>query len=171
MYIPPWHWKIIAIDVYRQFDGCIREYWRECDVASIARIYYCEDMNLFYPSIDWCGDGPGYAEMEFPIFPWLDTVLYKNFGCHETLGRVLVYIFSLLALIISVMRCQLSRLRLPGLVLVMPSLHFFQRPPRPRRKDRVHPGNDDIDHSFLGFSWRNHFHRIKNHKNSCSTLP
>jgi hypothetical protein len=44
--------------------------WRETDIGGIARNFYREGMNLFYPRIDWRGDGPGYVEMEFPLYPW-----------------------------------------------------------------------------------------------------
>jgi len=59
---------IRALDVWRPIDGSINPPWREADIASIARNYYREDMNLFSPRIDWRGDGPGYVEMEFPIY-------------------------------------------------------------------------------------------------------
>ncbi len=84
-----------AIDVWHPVD---RPSWRECDVAGIARNYYREGMSLFYPRIDWRGDGPGYVESEFPLFPWLIAAGYKIFGYNEHLGRILSYIFSLLTL-------------------------------------------------------------------------
>ena len=84
-----------AIDVWHPVD---RPSWRECDVAGIARNYYREGMNLFYPRIDWRGDGPGYTESEFPLFPWLIAAGYKIFGYDEHLGRILSYLFSLLTL-------------------------------------------------------------------------
>ncbi|MGH9334842.1 MAG: ArnT family glycosyltransferase, partial [Vicinamibacteria bacterium] len=54
----------------------------------------------FYPRIDWRGDGPGYVEMEFPIFPWLIAALYEEFGLHEVLGRLLALSFSVLGLVV-----------------------------------------------------------------------
>ena len=72
--------------------------WREADVAGIARNFDREEMNLFYPRIDWRGDGPGYAEMELPLYPWTIAVLYKVFGNHEVIGRVVSYVLSLLTL-------------------------------------------------------------------------
>jgi hypothetical protein len=71
--------------------------WRESDVAGIARNFYREGMNILYPRIDWRGDGPGFVEMEFPLFPWLAAVLYKAFGPYEILGRVLAFSFSIAA--------------------------------------------------------------------------
>ena len=73
-----------AVNILRPVDTTS---WRESDIASIARNYLREGMNPLYPKIDWRGDGPGLAEMEFPIYPWLIAVCYKLFGIHEVIGR------------------------------------------------------------------------------------
>ncbi|MBL8208223.1 MAG: glycosyltransferase family 39 protein [Blastocatellia bacterium] len=86
-----------AIKIWRPVD---RPSWRECDEAGIARNYYREGMNLFYPRVDWRGDTPGYAEMEFPIYPWLIAVGYKVIGFYEPIGRILSYLFSLATLLL-----------------------------------------------------------------------
>ncbi|MCJ7582286.1 MAG: glycosyltransferase family 39 protein [Candidatus Aminicenantes bacterium] len=91
---------IRGLDVWRPVDGSVRESWRECDIASVARNFYQEGMNILYPRIDWRGDGPGFAEMEFPALPWTTALFYKLFGYNEIYGRVLVYVFSLLSLIV-----------------------------------------------------------------------
>jgi 4-amino-4-deoxy-L-arabinose transferase-like glycosyltransferase len=72
--------------------------WRECDLGAISRNFVQEGMNPLYPRIDWRGDGPGYAEMEFPLFPFLTAVTYKIFGIHDFVGRVWAFLFSLGAL-------------------------------------------------------------------------
>ena len=87
-----------AIDLWRPVDGRVRDSWRECDEAAIARNFAREGMNILYPRIDWRGDGPGYAEMEFPLFPWSIAALYKVFGFHEVLGRLLAYTLALATL-------------------------------------------------------------------------
>lgn len=69
--------------------------WRESDLGSVARNYVLEDMNFFYPRIDWRGQTPGYTEMEFPIYPFLIAVTYKIFGIHENIGRIWSFLFSL----------------------------------------------------------------------------
>jgi 4-amino-4-deoxy-L-arabinose transferase-like glycosyltransferase len=76
-------------------DGTVREPWRECDIAAVARNFYAEGMNIFYPRIDWRGDGPGFAEMEFPALSWAIALLYKTFGLHEQLGRIIPFLFSI----------------------------------------------------------------------------
>ncbi|MFN0122625.1 MAG: ArnT family glycosyltransferase, partial [Blastocatellia bacterium] len=72
--------------------------WREADVLAVARAYHEEGMNLLYPRIDWRGSGPGYAEMEFPLYPWLIACAYRLFGVNELYGRFLACLFSILAL-------------------------------------------------------------------------
>ena len=91
---------IRGMDAWRMVDGSARELWRECDIAAVAKNYYREGMNIFYPRIDWRGDGPGFAEMEFPLFPWTVAVLYKIFGYNEAIGRLLSFAFSLLTLVL-----------------------------------------------------------------------
>jgi len=67
-------------------------------------------MKFSYPRIDWRGDGPGYAEMEFPIIPWSTAVLYKIFGYHPIIGRWLIWFISLMTMLVFFM---LSRYWLP----------------------------------------------------------
>jgi len=69
--------------------------WRECDLGAVSRNFVREGMNPLYPRIDWRGDGPGYAEMELPLFPFLTAVTYQIFGMHDQLGRVWAFFFAL----------------------------------------------------------------------------
>ena len=73
--------------------------WRECDEGSISRNFAVEGMNPLTPQIDWRGSGPGYAEMELPLYPFLTAVTYKIFGIHDEIGRMWSLLFSLGALI------------------------------------------------------------------------
>lgn len=77
------------------FNGSVVDAWRECDVAGIARNFAREDMNILAPRIDWRGDGPGLVESEFPVFPWSVAVLYRLFGQHDILARLLAWAISL----------------------------------------------------------------------------
>ncbi len=76
------------------FNGSVVDSWRECDVAGIARNFAREDMNILEPRIDWRGDGPGLVESEFPIFPWSVAALYRVFGEHDILGRIIAWLIS-----------------------------------------------------------------------------
>src|SRR5512140_3266676 len=87
-----------TIDLWRPVDGHIRESWRETDVSTVARNFDREGMNLLYPRIDWRGDGPGYLEMEFPLYPWTIAVCYRLFGYHEVTGRLISFGLSLATL-------------------------------------------------------------------------
>jgi 4-amino-4-deoxy-L-arabinose transferase-like glycosyltransferase len=116
---------IRAIDLWRPVDGRIRESWRESDEAAIARNFTREGMNILYPRVDWRGDGPGYAEMEFPLFPWTIAVLYDTFGFHEVLGRVLAYTFALATLAIFL---ALARRLLPWRGALAAGLFFALNP-------------------------------------------
>ena len=73
--------------------------WRESDIGSISRNFVREDMDPLMPRIDWRGDGPGFAEMELPAYPWLIAVSYKMFGINDILGRVINLLFSIGTLI------------------------------------------------------------------------
>ena len=114
-----------SIDAWKPVNGEIREAWRECDMAAVARNFYTEDMNVFYPRIDWRGDGPGFAEMEFPLMPWLTAVLYKTFGYNELWGRGLVFTISLLTLMVFM---KLSRNLLSTKAAIFSSLFFAFSP-------------------------------------------
>jgi 4-amino-4-deoxy-L-arabinose transferase-like glycosyltransferase len=62
--------------------------WRQSDTAAIARNFYENGFNLFYPQVDWGGSGAGYCETEFPIYAFLVALLYKIFGVHDAIGRL-----------------------------------------------------------------------------------
>jgi len=69
--------------------------WRECDLGSVSRNFVSEGMDVFYPRIDWRGDGPGFAEMELPLYSYLTALTYKAFGVNDELGRLWSLLFSL----------------------------------------------------------------------------
>ncbi len=63
--------------------------WRQCETASIARNFYYNGMNIFYPQVLWGGVTEGYVgETEFHLYPFAVAILYKLFGVHEYLGRL-----------------------------------------------------------------------------------
>ena len=63
--------------------------WRQCETASIARNFYYNGMNIFYPQVLWGGTTEGYiGQTEFHLYPFLVAILYKLFGVHEFLGRL-----------------------------------------------------------------------------------
>src|SRR5947209_18305176 len=79
-------------DVFRPIN---QQSWREGDLSAVSRNFVREGFTPFYPRIDWRGDGPGYAEMELPLYPAITAVTYEVFGEHDQIGRVWSFIFSI----------------------------------------------------------------------------
>jgi 4-amino-4-deoxy-L-arabinose transferase-like glycosyltransferase len=79
-------------DAFRPIDQAS---WRECDMGAVARNFVREGMNPLYPRIDWRGLGPGYAEMELPVLPYLMAVTYEFTGIQDHVGRMWACLFSL----------------------------------------------------------------------------
>ena len=67
--------------------------YRQFDTAAIARNFAENSPNLFYPQVDWRGNSPGYVEVEFQVFTFMVAALYRVFGVHEWLARVLNLFF------------------------------------------------------------------------------
>ncbi len=91
---------IRALDLGHGIDGGIRESWREADYGAVARNFLRQGMDIRRPRIDWRGEGPGFAEMEFPAIPWAMAALDRLFGLHEIYGRLLSFAFALLTLLV-----------------------------------------------------------------------
>jgi 4-amino-4-deoxy-L-arabinose transferase-like glycosyltransferase len=118
-----------AFDLGHGIDGGIRESWREADYGAVARNFVREDMNILRPRIDWRGDGPGLAEMEFPVLPWLSATLSRLFGYNEAWGRLVSYVFSLLTMLVFI---ALARRLLPDAGALVAAA-FFALAPLPIR--------------------------------------
>ncbi len=69
--------------------------WRQADTASIAYHFYVNGFKLLYPQIFWGGNGPGYVETEFQLYPFLVSILYYFFGEHVWLGKLVSLLFSI----------------------------------------------------------------------------
>ena len=74
--------------VHRPLDHRLLAPWRESDHVQVARNFFRGDLDIRYPQIDWRGDQPGYAEMEFPALPWAGAVAARAVGYSEPLLRV-----------------------------------------------------------------------------------
>ena len=73
-----------------------RHAWRQCDTASVARNFHHNGYRLLYPQIDW--EVPGIVEMEFPLYPWVTSLLYRGLGESEAIARGLAILGSLLTI-------------------------------------------------------------------------
>lgn len=74
-----------------------RHAWRQCDTASVARNFHHNGYRLLYPQIDW--DIPGFVEMEFPVYPWTTSLLYRLFGESAAIARILAILASLVTIV------------------------------------------------------------------------
>jgi hypothetical protein len=71
------------------FDARTPNSWREGDYTAIARAFHRESMNPLCPRVAWRGDSAGCVEAELPVLPWVAAALYRVFGEHEQVMRVL----------------------------------------------------------------------------------
>ena len=63
--------------------------WRQCDCLSLASNYYHHGMQFFSPAVYFSGnDGTGKTASEFPIIYYLVALLWKIFGQHEFIFRL-----------------------------------------------------------------------------------
>jgi 4-amino-4-deoxy-L-arabinose transferase-like glycosyltransferase len=69
--------------------------WRQADTASIARHFLLNGFRVLFPQINWGGNGPGYVESEFQLYPFLVAVIYKIFGEHLWIGRLVSLLISI----------------------------------------------------------------------------
>ncbi|MDB5283194.1 MAG: hypothetical protein JWO06_2269 [Bacteroidota bacterium] len=72
--------------------------WRQCDGASFARNYYYDSMNFFEPKINGIFGNNGKMVGEFPIIYYTAACLYKVFGFHEFLLRLISLILFFIGL-------------------------------------------------------------------------
>ncbi len=64
------------------------EIWRQTDTESIARNFVKYRLNIFYPQLNYDGVPPNYVQLEFQISTFLIAILYRIFGVHIWLARL-----------------------------------------------------------------------------------
>ena len=77
--------------------------WRQADTAAVARNFVKDDFNLLYPQSDSLLalnehglENPNrYFINEFPLYNAIVATLYKQFGIHESIGRMVSIFFSM----------------------------------------------------------------------------
>jgi len=68
--------------------------WRQCDCLSITMNYYQDNNPFLQPSIHYLGrDGTGKTVSDFPLIYFLVAKLWKVFGHHEFIYRLVVLLF------------------------------------------------------------------------------
>lgn len=109
-------------DVLRPID---KPSWRECDLGAVSRNFIQEGFDPLNPRIDWRGNSPGYAEMEFTLYPAIIAASYEVFGVHDFIGRVWAFLFSLGAMFFFI---QLARRYLDDFFAIFAALFFAFNP-------------------------------------------
>lgn len=74
--------------------------WRQADCLSITKNYYEEGLQFFHPKIHYQGSFEGKAVSEFPILNYITACLWKLFGEHEFIYRLLEYVIFISALFV-----------------------------------------------------------------------
>jgi len=69
------------------------DFWRQSDTESIARNFLEDKFNIFYPQFNYDGKKPNYVQLEFQITTFLIALLYKAFGYHYYLARLVPITF------------------------------------------------------------------------------
>jgi 4-amino-4-deoxy-L-arabinose transferase-like glycosyltransferase len=78
----------VALRLYKITQPFVDEWsFKQGTIAMIAENFYRNGFNIFYPQINWAGPAPGYIGTEFPLVPFLASLLYVPFGVHEWVGR------------------------------------------------------------------------------------
>lgn len=71
----------------------------QADRASVARNYYLESDNFLEPRVDVRGNLSGITSMEFPLYSYFISFIYKIFHTQWIgIGRIISYFFGLLSL-------------------------------------------------------------------------
>ena len=86
----------LALRVYHVHDPILdHPAWRQGDEAAIARNFLELNNNIFYPQTDYDGPPPNYVELELQLVPYAAAQLYRFFGVHEIIARLIVIALSL----------------------------------------------------------------------------
>ena len=77
------------------------EHWiKQLQIAPIAKHFATKSPNILWPETDYSADRPGYIEIEFQLVTWLAALLYKVFGIHEWVGRLVTVSFSVASMVL-----------------------------------------------------------------------
>jgi hypothetical protein len=86
--------------------------WRQADTQAIALNFRDSGHAIFYPQIDWRGDGAGFVETEFQLYTYLTALLLPAHENPEWPGQLLS--LAAIALAAALIFVYLSRLFSPG---------------------------------------------------------
>ena len=72
--------------------------WRQGDLYAIARSFAREGVNPLVPKVAWRGTTSGAVEGEFPVVGWTTGMLWRMFGEHGWMLKILPLVAGLLSL-------------------------------------------------------------------------
>jgi len=90
----------IILRVYR-INNPLTDYigLRQVPTADIARNFCIKGADILYPQYSTGGGRDGYIEIEFQILPYITSMVYRIIGTHETAGRVVALLFSVMGFV------------------------------------------------------------------------
>jgi 4-amino-4-deoxy-L-arabinose transferase-like glycosyltransferase len=68
--------------------------WRETSMAMMADNFYHRNTNILYPEVSWNGPGESYNGREFQTVTYTASLLYRAFGQHDWVGRLVAVFFG-----------------------------------------------------------------------------
>ncbi|CAN5450778.1 hypothetical protein BH11BAC2_BH11BAC2_00730 [soil metagenome] len=78
---------------------CSIHVWRQCNTLAVARNFHEEDANILKPRVDCRFESDGVTGMQFPLYEWLLSQLYKVFGEHYEVHRTFSLLITSLGII------------------------------------------------------------------------
>jgi hypothetical protein len=105
--------------------------WRQADCAAFARMYYEHGMHFFEPKVYNLLMGEGNAAGECPIFYYFIACLYKLFGPHDSIFRLVnllifsIGLFSLFSIIKQILHDRFFSFIIPLLLFSSPLIMLF----------------------------------------------
>ena len=70
--------------------------WRQTETQTMIDNFAEKDMNILNPRVNNHGNQSDIFRMEFPLMEWIYAVLFKIFGDHIIISRILTFITGLL---------------------------------------------------------------------------
>src|SRR5262245_10398436 len=67
--------------------------WRQSVLGMMAENFYTNGFNILYPQVNYGGNTPGYVCSEFPLVPFIASLLYVVVGIHDWVGRAISVAF------------------------------------------------------------------------------
>jgi len=98
-----------------------RTAWKEIDYIAISKNYLANGFNFFKPTITWPADPPRVTAMEFPLVPYLASLLYYFFRFSVYTVRMVTLIASLVTIILVFKLVKKELGQIPALLAALSS--------------------------------------------------